>query len=192
MNAMTIVFTGAETLRRTKVRATPFISDYRTAAIATCVLLFVAEILIDALRVTLSNTRFSPVVITVVFYVVVSIVLVVSYLICAFSIHRRIENMGAGKVERLHQMTIRFALSAGGYLATILLEIITAAFSSKNAWATQILYNLVFAALNWTAMMQIIGLKPLPIGSANTQNPNTAFSDRADLVDSAAVLHTIQ
>jgi len=181
---------GAETLRRTKIRASPFISDYRYAAVATCVLLFAAEITIDVLRITLSNTRFSPVVITVVFYVVVQLVLIVSYLACAISIHSRIENMGSGKVERLRHMTIRFAVSSGGYILTVIFDVITAATSSKNAWATQILYNLIFLSLNWTAMMQIIGLQPFSGKNSNSHSNPGAVSDRA-LIESVVALNTV-
>lgn len=149
------------------------------------------------LRITLSNTRFSPVVVTVVFYVLVSVFLFVSYLVCAISIRSRIENMGSGKAKRLNKMTTRFALSAIGYITTIILEIVTAALSSQNAWATQILFNLVFASLNWTAMLQIIGLKPFSksaAGNTHSIQTNTGpFSDfpERSMVDSSIALQTV-
>jgi hypothetical protein len=152
-------------------------------AIVVCVLLFAVEALVDYFRITRTNSSFSPVIITIVFYILVSAILTVCYVICAVSIMKRISDMGSSKAARMKKMTLRFSLSTAGYIATIILEIVTYIVNGVP-WGPQLSYNLLFAAMNWTAMLQIIALKPIGSGrKSSTTGTKTS--------ESSQVLHTI-
>jgi hypothetical protein len=171
--------TGAETLRTTKIKASPFISDYRIVAIVVVVLLFVAEAVIDAVRITQSgSTRFSPIIITVVFYIIISAILTVCYIICAVAIMGRIEDMTQSpkRFSRVRKMTLRFVFSTAGYIVTIIMEIVTATMTGRP-WGTIISFNLLFVALNWTATLQIVGLKPLKGARSSSSDRKETFTD---------------
>lgn len=152
--------TGAETLRSTKIKATPFISEYRIAALIICVLLFVVEAIIDYFRITAPSSSFSHIIITIVIYLLVSLALTVCYIICCYSILKRVTKMVSGRAKRVRKMSLRFVMSSTGYILIVLFELLIYGVHTRP-WGPQIVYNLLFASLALTTTLQVWALKPI-------------------------------
>lgn len=167
-------------LTSSSLQVTPFISKYRKVAIVVVITLFAMEIITDILRSTIKHKAVDPVVFSVVYYVIVSIALAVCYIMCVATISRRVANIGARKYTQIRRMNLRFALSSVGYISIVLLEIGTY-FAMHRGWAPQIVWYLLYIAVNFASMMQVLGLKPAPATGSTatlrtTMRPKTAHS----------------
>lgn len=166
--------TGAETLRQSKVSASPFISDYRLAAIIVVVMLFVMELATILARtfVPPNNRRVDPVIFALILYLGVGLVLAGCYIACCVAITRRIQASGSRRKEQIKKMNIRFTLSSSGYILLVILEILI--YALRNPWQPQILWFALYWTLNWTATLQVIALRPVsPSHSSNTNTGNS-------------------
>lgn len=178
---------GAETLRSNQIRASPFVSDYRTAAISVCVFLFIMEIVAISIRLTSAKTYVAATTVTLVVYTIVTVILTVCYIITAVSILNRIKEMGAAKTKRVRKMTIRFLLSAVTYIIFIIIEIAFGILQGRP-WGSVIIYPLLFAALDATTCLQVIGLRPIGARGKSTSKPS---SRSANVSDSEMALNSI-
>lgn len=184
-------------LTSSSLQVTPFISKYRKAAIVVVVTLFAMEIITDILRSAIKNPAIDPVVFSVIYYVIVSIALAVCYIVCVVTISRRVKNIGARKYTEIRKMNLRFALSSAGYISIVILEIGTY-FAMHRKWAPQIVWYLLYIAVNFASMMQVLGLKPAPHQGSSaalrtTVKGNTVKGARANSGhSSSANLETVQ
>lgn len=183
-------------LTTTTLHVTPFISKYRKAAVVVVITLFLMEIITDVLRVAIERPAIDPVVFSVVYYVIVSIALAVCYITCAVAISRRVKTLSARKYSKIRKMNLRFTLSSAGYIAIVLFEIGTY-LSMHRYWAPQIIWYLLYISVNFTSMMQVLGLKPAPTtgstASIRTKKNLTARNSAIDVMDndsSQPYLHT--
>lgn len=174
---------GAETLRTTQIKASPFVSQYRTVAILACVVLFVIELVCTILRTVLPQTTYNATTASIAFYIVVTVILTICYIATTVAIMKRINEMSANRSERIRLMTVRFLLSSVGFVATIILEI-CAAILQGDPWGAIVSYPLLFAALNFTTLLQVLGLRPIaPHGrSVNTANRSSNGGPISDSV----------
>ena len=163
-------------LTSSSLHVTPFISKYRRAAIVVVITLFAMEIITDILRAAIKDPAIDPVVFSVIYYVIVSIALAVCYIVCVVTISRRVNNIGARKYAEIRKMNLRFALSSIGYISIVLLEIGTY-FAMHRKWAPQIVWYLLYIAVNFASMMQVLGLKPAPHQGSSAALRTTAKSN---------------
>lgn len=151
------------------LEATPFISQYRFAAIGVVVGLFILEAITNPCRVIFNALAAN--VVNIVVYFLVGTTLTVCYLSCAVAIIRRIGLSGTTH-WRLRRMTLRFAVSVLGYsifvLASILLGVL-----GYYVIPSQILYFVSFAALNFVAILQVAALSPTSKFRYSSRNKKT-------------------
>lgn len=155
-----LTFFWAETLRTTRVKASPFISEYRKSAISVIVFLFVAEITTAVLRVYLASfSTFNPTWISQALYVLTSIILTICYIICAVKIRQRIKSMSENRRKTIRNMTLRFTGSTLGYIAfTIMLIALIPCLNYP--WAFKVLLNGIALAENFWAILQVYSFQP--------------------------------
>ena len=165
---------GAETLRTTQIKASPFVSRYRAVAISVVILLFVMETIVVILRAAVPSTTASATTATIAVYIIVSVTLTACYIVTTIAIMKRITEMSSARSDRVRSMTIRFLLSAVGYISTIIFEICSAILQG-NPWGSIISYPLLFAAVNFTSLLQVLGLRPIgPHGRSATRSSNSS------------------
>lgn len=142
-------------------------SQYRTVAISACVALFLVEIITTILRSAVPSTTSNATTAAIAIYIAVTAILTVCYIITTIAIMKRINEMSSSRSERVRLMTVRFLLSSVGYIATIVLEICSAILQG-DPWGAMVSYPLLFATLNFTTLLQVLGLRPIAPQSAKT------------------------
>lgn len=163
---------GAETLRGTQIKASPFVSEYRIVAISVCVFIFIMEIVAIAVRLTSPKAYVAATYVTLIVYTIITIILTVCYIITATSILKRINEMGGAKTKRVRIMTIRFLLSAVTYIIFIIFEIAFGIIQTRP-WGSVIIYPLLFVALDATTLLQVLGLRPIGARGRSTSKPSS-------------------
>jgi hypothetical protein len=149
-----LTFFWAETLKASRVRASPFISEYRKTAIGICILLFIAEIITDATRIVVPVTgSFNPSYISQVLYVITAIVLTVCYIICAHKIQQKLKTL-SGKKRTVRNMTLRFVGSTAGYVAFAILTALLI-FFINIPWGFKIILNMIIFVSNSWSLLQV-------------------------------------
>lgn len=157
-----LTFFWAETLSSSNVAVVPFVSKYRKTSLFIIGLLIVLEIIVDVLRISFGEnvTGFNPVYVTEALYVVVYVILTISYIICAYKILMRVKrNTGRGTFKRMRQMTVRFSGSALGYIV-IIFTVVLLILYVNDPWGFKILFNLGFFGTNVAALLQVYSFKP--------------------------------
>lgn len=155
-----LTFFWAETLKSQRIRASPFISEYRKIAIGVVIFLFVAEITTAIVRWKLASySAFNPTWITQALYVITSIVLTICYVICAVKIRERLREIGGNKKQKVRNMTMRFVGSTVGYLSfsVFLIALIPCL---NYPWAFKCLLNGVAIASNFWSTLQVYSFRP--------------------------------
>lgn len=170
-----MLYPGAETLRTTQIKASPFVSEYRTIAVGVCIFLFVMEVVAITVRSTSPRTYIAATYVTLVVYTIITIILTVCYIITAVAILNRIKEMGAAKTKRVRSMTIRFLLSACTYIIFIIFEIAYGIIQTRP-WGSVIIYPLLFAALDATTLLQVLGLRPIGARSRAVTKQRSSIS----------------
>lgn len=162
-----LTFFWAETLSANRVRVSPFISEHKTLAIIVCVILFVAEITTGIVRTFLPVTSsFNPSFVSQALYVIVSLILTVSYVYCAIKIQKKTSDLSNRK-RKIRNMTFRFAGSTGGYVAFCILVILLIPFIS-NPWGFKILMNMILFSSNWWSLLQVYSFVPPRLSRGRT------------------------
>lgn len=156
-----LTFFWAETLKASRVQASPFIAEYKKSAAIVVFALFAGEIAASVTRVVLPVTgKFNPAYISQGFYVITCVILVVCYLLCAHEITKRISSGKFSKRKRyIRNMNIRFAVSTSGYIIFIL-STIASIILVTYPWGWKIVFNLMFFGLNIAGLLQVYSLKP--------------------------------
>lgn len=181
-SAILLSFFWAESLTKTSVKATPFISQYKRTAIIVCAALFVGEIACYILRILVASSKMaiSPNTVAAIFYLVVSLIVTGCYIACAISILRRIGRASA-KHNVIRRMTVRFVASTTGYIILLFVDFYSI-FRLNWAWSFKIVFNMVFLCFNIAALLQVMGFKPIESSrsrsrSFSAKNPksNSAF-----------------
>lgn len=155
-----LTFFWAETLKSQRVRASPFISEYRKSAIAVIILLFVAELTTAIVRWKIaSKSSFNPTWISQALYGITAIVLTICYIICAVKIREKLTEIGGQKKQKIRNMTLRVAGSTFGYLifTCFLIGLIPAL---NYPWAFKCLLNGVAISSNFWATLQVYSFQP--------------------------------
>lgn len=155
-----LTFFWAETLKSQRIRASPFISEYRKSAIAVIVVLFVAEITTAILRWKLASySSFNPTWVSQALYVITAIVLTICYIICAVKIREKLREIGGNKKRKIRNMTLRVAGSTFGYLAfTCFLVALIPCLNYP--WAFKFLLNGVAISSNFWSTLQVYSFQP--------------------------------
>ena len=167
---------GTETLQKSAISATPFISHYRKVAIGAVVGLFAMEIITVVLRVAVKKPAVEPVVFAAVYYVLVSIVLATCYIACCVAIIKRVSNLGSRKYSRIRAMNIRFTMSSCGYISLVLLEILTY-FAKHRQWMAVIVWYLLYVSLNWISTLQVHALQPAQSFKSSSGTKDSSRND---------------
>lgn len=173
---------GAETLVKSNIKATPFISKFKWAAIAVIVVLFVIEAITTALRAVFPRSVLPDYVSAVVAFIV-DVTLVVCYISAAVAIARRI---GKRRKRIVRQMTIRITVSSLGYFICIA-GIIAFALAFQNVWGRGMTLNAIFVGFNLAGLMQVLALKPAPqhkLKSSSHHTPSNGKSSSTGKPDS--------
>jgi len=154
-------FYWAETLNRSKLKTTPFISEYKRSAIAVIIVLFLGEIITSAIRITIPITGTNVAsYITEVFYVIVAAGLTASYAVCAYQTYLRLSTSGVSSSSRaIRNLTLRILISTSGYVLFIILAILLVPFYG-NPWGWKIVLNTMFFAENVTGVLQVYSFIP--------------------------------
>jgi hypothetical protein len=173
-----LTFFWAETLLTTRIKVSPFISEYRKSAFAVIAMLFVLEIACTTARLLVPVTSFNPGYLVQVFYVLVAIVLTVCYLVCAIQLARRLQAISKRKVY-IRQMALRFSISTSGYILIIITIALSLAFIS-NPWGRKILSNGLFLGANLTALLQVYSFRPPTASLGTTTSSNGASGSYQD------------
>lgn len=176
-----LTFFWAEALTTNKVEAVPFISEHKVACFVVIALLFIGEIICDVVRVLLPVARLNPVYFTQAFYVIISLILTVCFIICAVQISARLPRSKTSKTA-IRALTLRFVLSTGGYISFIILTIMLVPWFGEP-WGWKIILNLIFLSSNVTGLLQVYSFIPPQIskfsfgfGGSSNCSPNTGDS----------------
>jgi hypothetical protein len=153
-----LTFYWSETLRKSKIQASPFISEYKIAAYVVIGVLFVGELVCTAAREALPISAFNPAYVSQAFYVIVAAFLTVSYIICAYQISQRLKSAKASK-RSIRSLTLRFTLSTSGYILFIILTILLIPFFGEP-WGFKLILNFVFLSANISGFLQVWGFIP--------------------------------
>lgn len=138
--------------------------------------MFCLEIATVVARVVVKKPSVEPVIFSVIYYLIVSIAIATCYIACCVAIVKKVALLGSNNYDRIRTMNIRFTLSACGYIALIILEIGTY-FATHRIWAPQIVWYLLYAALNWISSLQVWTLQPVRrSGSRSTRRPESLTS----------------
>lgn len=178
-----LTFFWAETLTSHKVQAVPFISEYKVSCFIAIFILFAGEIISNTIRSLYPVTAFNPVYICEAFYVIVALVLTVCYLLCARQISQRLKRSRASKTH-IRWLSIRFAMSTGGYIVFIILVIFLIPFFG-TPWGWKIIFNLVYVCSNTTALIQVWAFVPPAYtkSSKSTGGTGTPLSAEGSALD---------
>jgi hypothetical protein len=152
-----LAFFWAETLSANRVKASPFVSEYKKSAFVVIAILFIGEISTDVARLVIGVSSFNPSFISQAFYAVTAAVLTVCYVICAVKILKRLGTINQRK-RYVRNMTLRFVGSTVGYVAFIILIILLIPLISYP-WPFKLLLNLMFVAANGSALLQVYSFK---------------------------------
>lgn len=155
-----LTFFWAETLKSQRIRASPFISEYRKSAITVIIVLFVAEITTAILRWKLASySAFNPTWVSQALYAITAIVLTICYIICAVKIREKLREIGGNKKRKIRNMTLRVAGSTFGYLAftCFLIALIPCL---NYPWAFKFLLNGVAISSNFWSTLQVYSFQP--------------------------------
>jgi hypothetical protein len=177
-----LTFFWAETLRASHIKASPFIAEYKKSAGVAIFLLFAGEIATTSVRMTLPVTgSFNPAYLSQVYYVIVSIALIVCYLMCAHQIQNRLAaaKSKSKRKDFIRNMNIRFALSSGGYMA-FCLSVALSIPLFLIPWGWKIVFNMMVFSLNWSGLMQVYSLKPSKGGSQSHSNSTRGIRSTSD------------
>lgn len=131
-------------------------------------------------RLTSPKTYTIATYITLIIYTIVTIVLTVCYILTATAILKRLREMGISKTKRVRTMSLRFLLSAVTYIIFIILEICYGALQSRP-WGVVITYPLLFAALDATTLLQVVGLRPIAARSRSVTKSSRSTHTSGDV-----------
>lgn len=151
-----LCFYWAECLKSSKVKATPFISDYKWPAIIVIATLFIAQIVCSALWQIVGAHNFNPLTIVLALYTIVSVVLTVCYIICSVNVYRRLQSKSVQRAAETIKTAFRFALSTSGYVIFAICIILQYPFSGIP-WPYKILINIAVFGMNLASILQVTG-----------------------------------
>jgi hypothetical protein len=155
-----LTFFWAESLSVHRIQATPFIAEYKKSAVFVVCVLFIGEIVTSTVRTTIrGGGQFNPVYLTQGFYVIVAVVLIVCYLICAYKITQRMKSFHHGKKNFVRDMSIRFALSSAGYILFVITMVASIPLLTQP-WPFKVVVNVICLSANVAAVLQVYSLRP--------------------------------
>jgi len=163
-----LTFYWAETLTKNKIKAVPFVSEYKKTAFFVIALLFGGEIATSAARALTAITVVNSVYFTLALYVLVAGALTVSYVICAVQIRNRLSESKAPR-RSIRNLTIRLVLSTTGYVMFIILTILLIPYLA-TPWGWKICLNLIFFSTNITGILQVYSFVPPRAYSSHNSN----------------------
>lgn len=147
------------------MKALPFISEYKWAAIVVVVILFVLEAILATVRAIVPSSPF-PIYVSSVVTFVIEVTLVACYLSAAVAIARRIGKHGKRAVR---QMTLRITVSCLGYVICIA-ALIAFSISYQQVWGRSMTLNTIFIGFNLAGLMQVLALRPAPQHGSSSRN----------------------
>ena len=174
-----LTFYWAETLMKNKIKAAPFVSEYKKSAITVVVLLFLFEIATSTARGILPIASLNPVYFSQALYVIVAAGLTVSYTICAIQIRNRLSASNAPR-RSIRNLTLRFLMSTSGYIMFVILVILLIPYLGEP-WGWKIILNLTFLAADITALLQVYSFIP-PKGVSSHSKVGGAPTSSSSLV----------
>lgn len=126
-------------------------------------------------------------------YLIVTLLLIVSFSLCAYGIFKRISANGNRKQEQVKAITIRFGVSIFGYIAFLGFFFTYSLRHGENV-ITFIMFDGFYASLNWIASMQVLALKPLHVrytksSVKSTLTRTTSSQKSGDRVSSSQISH---
>lgn len=177
-----LTFFWAETLAASKIQAVPFISEYKWPAAIAIFVLFAAEISCTAALITIPVSNFNPAYITQVINLIVAIVLTVCYIMCAKKIAERLKEYTTpshkkSSKKQVRAMTIRFTASTAGYIAFVILMILTIPYV-ETPWPYKIIMHLLYLSVNLASILQVWTFKP-PKRRSKSSSGNGSFGSHA-------------
>lgn len=172
---------GAELLKTSRFKVTPFVSRYRTPAIIVIVILFVLEFTCSTLRSAGGAWGLSQYVsqASSLMYCLVAIVLTICYLMCAVAVWKRLRSMSAVSVRRqtMRILALRVTLSVLGYIVFVISSIVFVIYYRRPG-ARGIILSISYAAFNWSATMQVAATKPPE--HSNSVSPSSSLNNNKD------------
>lgn len=96
------------------------------------------------------------------FYITLSVVLSVSFAICAYAIWGRLNeasNQRKSRYTHIRKLTFRFGLSIFGYI-TYIVWTIAIGFNGTLLMWYHLFFDLAYCSLNWITSLQILALRP--------------------------------
>jgi hypothetical protein len=181
-----LTFFWAETLRASRIQASPFIAEYKKSAFVVITILFLGEAITAGIRAGVPVTgNFNPATLAQAFYAVVAIALIVCYLLCAHQIRVRLATgSNAKRKTYIRAMNIRFALSTIGY-ASFICCLVGSIPLFYLPWGWKIILNLMNVSLNFSGLLQVYSLQPAQGGGKSHSNSTPLRTDRSKSVDSS-------
>jgi hypothetical protein len=167
-----LTFFWAESLAKVQIRAMPFISAYKWPAAAAVATLFIIEIICDVLRVTLKRLGFSPIIISIILYVIVAVTLIACYVSCAIAIGRRISGSMGKRRAKVWAMSLRIVISSSGYLIMVI-SIIIFAIVQQRVYGRGASLSAVFIGINLAGLMQVLALRPIKMDRSHSHSSKT-------------------
>lgn len=127
------------------------------------------EIIVTTARLlTPGSTLYSAfIVLSIVTYLVIALLLTISFLICAIGIWRRISGSGSANKHQLRSFTLRFGSSIFGYLLTTGF-ILGVGINGGRIYPFLVIYNMLYISVNFTSSLQVWALQPLRIRRVGT------------------------
>lgn len=135
--------------------------------------LFAIEIATLISRTVIHHPRINPLVFSLIYYVIVSTILTIAYIVCYIAILRRINDLGSRKYSSIRKMNLRFTLSAAGYIALIIFELLFYDAANRS-FGAMIIFFLLYASINWTSLFQVIALQP--VSSVHSSSSKSRFT----------------
>lgn len=186
---------GAESLSTSSIETKDFVSRYKIPAFIVIVVLFAVEIICGALRATVQGkVPVSPNYISVGFYLIVALVLIIAYITVTILVINRLRKMRNPRSKHaIRVMTLRVAASTSGY-ALFAIGFILYSTIAGRPWGVTISLNLAFLGENIAGLLQVIAIRPISAskkgskGSKGLKNEMLAFATNPE---SAAGLDTV-
>lgn len=124
------------------------------------IFLFIGQITTTVVGIVIGETgQVNSTLIAFIFYFCITLILTISYLICAIKIIKKLGISGRKNIN-MHRMALRFGGSTIGYILTMIMYIL-GGFLLIYPWPYRIILNLAYIFLNFTASFQIWGFKPV-------------------------------
>lgn len=186
-------FSGAETLTTTSVETSAFITKYRIPALVSVIALFVIEIICSALRSTVQGKLpISPNYISLIFYEIVAIALIIFYVTTAIAVMRRLQKMKNDRARKAVQvMSLRVAASSSGYVLFAVVWILYVLYAGMP-WGVNLTLNGALLGDNISGLLQVAAIRPIhPNRKVRKRSSATASSSEGAKIDSAGPLRTV-